>query len=844
MSACRNRWNRRAAQVGGAIAILFCATAFAEDDVIELPLTGPGWKYADEAYKAYAKGDFADAAAKAREAWRLRPDVVRLKELLNTALAAQGLQQEAAGEKAKAEKTAKTAPSPAFAAADAAYKAYARREFDAAISGARQAVKLAPRERAYRLLLVNALAAGKRWGEADAAIGEAIAAVGDNDGILKSQRRMIRLQRAEAPLSATYSALAQQNLESAARSARQAVAYAPDVVAYRLILLHTLISAAHWDEAEKLAADTMALDASDPAPKMLRAWLRLRRGMSGPAVADVDAALNSPRHKAQARNLDVIAADVMLLAGSPQRAHDLLAPYSGKDDGAIEARMRAAYAALSEKTIPVPALSLPELECRTAEYGQTCTLAPGSAPADPAFALANAAYEAMATGDYPLAVSRARAAAAAARDAKSQRLLLAALLADKQYEQAEQAASALIEQYGPDAAAYAQRGISRKRLGRAGDATRDFETALGMQTIAPETRIGALLELDRKSEAAALFAQASAQGALSSLPDVDLAYLAVGVGDDVRAREAFKRADEQGKLPARSLRDAAFNAMRISGNETAIGYFKRAIDADGEGKAVLEGQERFAAQRTVAELSRAWGMFGGLSYRGANALRGISGSAANAQNDSLQAGAEVYWRPFGLRNGRSLELFGRGYATLYSRADAPTGSATLQTSLGARVKPVGDMNLSFALSRLLHTGSQTVSDWLVQADYFYGRGVDLRMDVPSWWTAQLAVDGGYYLQRAQRFGSLSAQLGRSVRAFPGHPGFVLFPHLALSASHDSTAANKNGVGAGPGVTLRSWFRGDQYAAPRSYLDVSLQYRAKVSGDEREKGLFLTTALSY
>ena len=469
---------------------------------------------------------------------------------------------------------------------------------------------------------------------------------------------------------------------------------------------------------------------------------------------------------------------------------------------------------------------------------------PGPAPADPAFALANAAYEALAAGDYPQAVSNARAVAAVARDAQSQQLLLAALLAAKQYAEAEQTASALIEQYGPDAAAYAQRGVSRKRLGRAGDATRDFETVLGMQTLAPQTRIGVLLELDRKSEAAALFAEASGQGTLSSLPNVDLAYLAVGVGDDTRGREAFKRADEQGKLPARSLRDAAFTAMRISDNEAAIGYFKRAIDAAGEGKVVLEEQERFAAQRTVAELSRTWGMFGGLSYRGANALGGISGSAATAQNDSLQAGAEVYWRPFGLRNGRSLEFFGRGYTTLYSKADAPTGSATLQTSLGARVKPIGDMNLSFALSRLLHTGSRTVSDWLVQADYFYGRGVDLRMDVPSWWTAQLAADGGYYLQRTQRFGSVSAQLGRSLRTFPEHPGFVLFPHIALSASHDSTAANKNGVGAGPGVTLRSWFRGDQYAAPRSYLDVSLQYRAKVSGDEREKGLFLTTSLSY
>ena len=72
----------------------------------------------------------------------------------------------------------------------------------------------------------------------------------------------------------------------------------------------------------------------------------------------------------------------------------------------------------------------------------------------------------------------------------------------------------------------------------------------------------------------------------------------------------------------------------------------------------------------------------------------------------------------------------------------------------------------------------------------------------------------------------------------------MFPHLTLGADYDSTALEKTGVGLGPGISARYWFREDQYNAPRSYVDLLVQYRLRLSGADRAKGLFVTTTLSY
>ncbi|MPN60932.1 hypothetical protein SDC9_208665 [bioreactor metagenome] len=81
----------------------------------------------------------------------------------------------------------------------------------------------------------------------------------------------------------------------------------------------------------------------------------------------------------------------------------------------------------------------------------------------------------------------------------------------------------------------------------------------------------------------------------------------------------------------------------------------------------------------------------------------------------------------------------------------------------------------------------------------------------------------------------------------GDSRLVLFPHAVLGADYNSerTASGKqSSVGAGVGVSMRFWFREDRDHAPRSYLDLSLQYRARLAGDDRGKGVFLRAALVF
>jgi len=225
--------------------------------------------------------------------------------------------------------------------------------------------------------------------------------------------------------------------------------------------------------------------------------------------------------------------------------------------------------------------------------------------------------------------------------------------------------------------------------------------------------------------------------------------------------------------------------------------------------------------------------------QGSPAIRFQSGPVGNK---TVQAGVEAYWRPFGYRNGRYVEVFARGFETLYNQAGGATGSGSLQSALGLRWKPLSQHNAVLSLSRVITREAQ--NDWLAQAAYSQDHGTDLRVDAPSWWTTRISAEIGRYTQNPQTYGLASVQAGRSYRVASTEGKTVMFPHAVAAAEYNSTYAERLSMGAGPGVSLRYWFREDKYSAPRSYVDFSLQYRAHVSGDNRAKGVFLTSLISY
>ena len=822
-----------------------------------LPLTGAAFERADQAYKAYQQRDYDRAISLSREAIRLRPDVPRLRQLLADAERAKagGRTSTARAPRARtpAAKVRATPPQgasadPAFIAADAAYKAYDRRDFAAAVTQAQEATRLAPGNRAYWLLLVNSLLASNRLQEADQALNQGLQAAGD-DPAMRAQREPVRRAMAQAAGTAMYRALEAGNLPAATSSARAAVQLAPENAAYRLILIDVLLRGDQFAEAERLASESVALLPDSVVPLALRAYARQRQGRWPEARSDFDRALQQRGVSADAqRNLRLVAADSALAAREPQRALEILQGLPDSDAAAAQRRATASRLSVRASAGATPLTSgnfpPPGLDCGAAESALTCALLPGQAGRDPAFDVAAGAYRALEERDYTQAADKAaQAVAISPANRDYQLLLLDAQLGAGRLADAEQTATTAITLDPGDGALLARRGSIRKRLGNDAGAAEDFGAALASGHLAPAAEIGALADLGRRNEARSRFAQLQADGQLRNASDLDLAYLAARIGDDESARTLFASADAAGKLPESSLQDSAYVALRAGKESEAVNYFKRTIDAADSLKLRLEPQMVFDTRRAIADITREGGVIASLTYRGGGSgvVSGFGATPGVVGNKTAQIGVEGYWRPFGYRNGRYVELFARGFETLYSQAGGATGGDSLQTALGIRWKPFSQHNAVLSLSRVFSRNA--ADDWLVQAAYSLDVGTDLRVDVPNWWTTRVAAEVGRYFENPQTYGLASVQTGKSYR-LQGDGKTVVFPHAVAAAEYNSLLVDKLSVGAGPGVSLRHWFREDKYAAPRSYVDFSLQYRFRLSGDERAKGLFLTSLISY
>ncbi|MEP6791037.1 MAG: bacteriophage N4 adsorption protein A, partial [Ramlibacter sp.] len=494
---------------------------------------------------------------------------------------------------------------------------------------------------------------------------------------------------------------------------------------------------------------------------------------------------------------------------------------------------------------PVAAATVPVETVKAAALPVVTPVPPAPVPPqparDPAYEIATAAYSAFDAKDYAQAAAGAREAVRLSPANRGYRLLLMnALLQTGGYVEADETATVALAAAPADAALLAQRGAIRKRLGQDGRARADFDAALRAGGVPVMTEVGLLADLGRKAEARARFDTALDSGALAQSPQVEVAYLAARVGEDDRALAAFQRADAAGKLPNTAYLDAAFTATRGGEDAQAVGYFKRGIDDAGALKLKMEPQLLFQTRRAVAEVSRAGGVIASLTYRGAVAGLGL---APGAGADSLQGGVEAYWRPWGYRNGRYAEVFARAFQTLSSQGGA-SGPDTRQAAVGIRYRPLADANVVASFSRVISPAGGR-NDWLAQLAYSGGAGTDLRVDAPAWWTTRISAEAGRYLSAGQTYALAEAQAGRSMRAgADGDGGWVLFPHVSLAADYDSTALESSAVGIGPGVTARYWFRADAYNAPRSYLDLTLQYRVRISGAQRARGVFVNSTVSY
>jgi hypothetical protein len=272
----------------------------------------------------------------------------------------------------------------------------------------------------------------------------------------------------------------------------------------------------------------------------------------------------------------------------------------------------------------------------------------------------------------------------------------------------------------------------------------------------------------------------------------------------------------------------------------------------------MSAQQLFDTRRAVGDISRTMGLTSTTSYRG-NSSSGLSAApgtsnSGSQSNDQLQNSTELSWRPLGYRNARFVELYGRVTDTLWSKnSDSDTGADALQGALGVRIKPFSSINIMAAFERTFPLGSSNVEgDWLARLGYGSSIGTDLRVDAPSWWTSQLYAEVGRYINDERNYFNSEWQVGRSYAIGGTGSRWVTFPHVVAAVDYDSkmksgadgdfSSGNAGGIGVGNNV--RYWFREDAYNAPRSYVDFSLQYRARVFGEERAKGVFARLTYSY
>ncbi|KXV09558.1 hypothetical protein CR51_10440 [Caballeronia megalochromosomata] len=795
-----------------AAAALCAASAARADETLPLPLSGAAYRVAREAFAAYDEHRYADAIAGAREAIRQRPDVAELRLLLANSLAARGRLKDAS--RALGEAIAQLGPvpsltarrrqidiliasggaggvpddlpEPASKAARAAYRAYEKKDYATAAAESREAVRLAPQAERLRYLLIDALAAsGDDAAAYDAAV-DASKRFGDSDG-LRERRRFIGDRLAPAESKSAYAARERGDLDEAQRLAQKAVAYAPGRMDFRMQLIEILFARGDLAGVETATNDAIAIDRDDALVWALRGYARAARGDAADAdfahALSIDA--NDERKKRDARVARTIVADVRLAQGNPQAALDALPSVTAKTpddtDAAITLRRHRAQAMLRMGA------------------AQAAQIDPNARPTF---------------------------------ECRADRF----------------GASCDVYAHDPALAATREARLAERR-GDRGAAIGFWRTAIAQVPDDPQPRIAlidALAAAGRTREASGEARALIDANLLDSMTDKEAAFIAQRAGDSALALNYFARAERAGTLPASAEADAGYAALKLRRNAEGAKYLESAIDhsADAPADEALTPQALNDARAAHAEATREWGFSASVNYRGNGAQQGFAFAPTPGVSNNWQAGVEAYWRPFGSLGDRMFEVYARGYENFGVQGGGPSGVSTLQAAIGARVKPFASANAIFAIERIVPIGSDVRSDWLARAAYSNGFGDTRRLDVPSWWTGTVYGEAGHYIENDSTYATANARLGRTYRVDAVSPRLTVFPHAVIGMDYDSAVDHSVPVGVGAGVAARYWFRGGPYDAPRSFVDVVVQYRFRVAGDDRAKGVFFGAVFSY
>jgi tetratricopeptide (TPR) repeat protein len=382
---------------------------------------------------------------------------------------------------------------------------------------------------------------------------------------------------------------------------------------------------------------------------------------------------------------------------------------------------------------------------------------------------------------------------------------------------------------------------------RKADAAEAFKAAADLspdseqKAVMARARLFALMSLERLQEARVEFRAADEADALmgETTGASETAIMAASLHEDARAQELFTEAQERGDAPPTMWLDAGYSAQRLRDKDLATTHFNKVIDAAQAGAPEISPETVFQVRRANADMSRDWGAFASVFYGASNT---VSSTVAN-QSGVTQVGGELYYRPDVPLGGAVLTTFARAFITADGPSTVDTGPKTTQGWVGLQLKPFAAQNLVLEASRMVGVGDLARNDWMVRTAWSTASGLDPRLNPGSRMMWSAYVEGARMVDLRQNLGFADIRFGRTFDiAQEGR--LLVAPFVGAVFSYDNMANPESAIGAGPGFVARTFFRNTTYEAAKSYVEFTLQYRARVDGHQRAKGLFASTSLAF
>ena len=328
------------------------------------------------------------------------------------------------------------------------------------------------------------------------------------------------------------------------------------------------------------------------------------------------------------------------------------------------------------------------------------------------------------------------------------------------------------------------------------------------------------------------------QAAVESDPQNELYQMTLGfaydqAGMEQEALQVFEDAVAKNPNNIAAQQQIAYLRIRKGDLRGAEESFKRAIDLKlvkepkSEGEREQRDREIYAMRQEVRALERVFEFTAYQTYASDNREVSITPGGTIGGIIPSQGGISLAYRPpkIGLVDGRIFQVFSRLLWTNELNSLEPDfDSAT--AGAGVLYKPFSTQNLYISGERLFGIGSESEDDWLLRATYGWQPVYDIMYNQRSWNYSLIYGDLGYFVRDGGTvafYGELRQGISYNIKN-----RFVVTPHLVLDGRVQSPdPGDISYLQGGVGISFSYLFNESRYQAPRSSLELTLQYKEEL-----------------